>query len=148
MAPLHRTGALLGRAVVYRRDIRLGVVEDVLLDGVLGRLVGLEVRCGDGTDRFLPFPACELAGDRLSVESALVFLERELDFYRLGGRLLSALRGEPVTRRGAHVGELEDVLVAADGTVRGFLVRTGDGVRELEPAEDLDVGNHGLRRAV
>jgi sporulation protein YlmC with PRC-barrel domain len=147
MAPLRRTGALLGRAVAYR-DIRLGVVEDVLFDAVLGRLVGLEVRCGDGAARFLPFPACELAGDRLTVESALVFLERELDFYRLGGRLLSVLRGEPVTRSGADVGGLEDVLVSADGEVRGFLVRAQEGVRELEPSGDLDVGNDGLRRAV
>lgn len=147
MDALHRTGGLLRRAVTYR-DIRLGVVEDVLFDGALGRLVGLDVRCGDGAHRFLPFPACELVDGRLAVESALVFLERDLDFYRRGGRSLSDLVGEPVRRRGAELGPLADLLVTADGDVRRFVAASSGGERELDAGPGLWVGNHALRPAV
>jgi hypothetical protein len=102
MRPLHRTGALIGHAVVYR-DIRLGIAVDALLDRALGRLVGLDVRCGDGAHRFLPFPACEVVEGRLAVESALVFLENDVDFYRLEGRVFSELQGLPVRLSGIEV---------------------------------------------
>lgn len=147
MEELHRTGGLLRRAVTYR-DIRLGGVGDALFDGALGRLVGLDVRCGDGAHRFLPFPACELVEGRLAVESALVFLERDLDFYRLGGRSFSELVDEPVGRGAAELGVLADVLVNADGDVRRLLVATPKGELELEAGADLRVGNHALRPAV
>jgi hypothetical protein len=48
------------------------------------RLVGLDVLCGDGARRFLPFPACDVMEKHLAVDSALVFLERDVDFYRVG----------------------------------------------------------------
>ena len=117
-APLLRTGSLVGRPVVIR-DVRLGVAVDALFDRALGRLVGLDVRCDDEAHRFLPYPACEVLEDRLAVESALVLLDRELDFYRVGGSTLSDLRGQAVLVAGDELGTLADLLVDPEGEVVG-----------------------------
>ena len=86
------------------RDIRLGVVVDALLDGPVRRLVGLDVLCGDGAHRFLPFPACDVVESQIAVDSALVFLERDVDFYRAGGRSFSKLQRLPVRPSGSKSG--------------------------------------------
>lgn len=148
MRPLLRTGSLVGRPVVIG-DVRLGVAVDALLDRTLGRLVGLAVHCGDETHRFLPFPACELEDDRLAVETALVLLERELDFYRAGGNALSDLRGEPVAVGGRAVGTLADLLIDEEGEVAAIVVATPLGEEEeVEAGAGVLVGNHALRPAV
>ncbi len=147
MTPLHSIRGLARRAVVFR-GVRLGVVVDVLLDRPLRRLVGFEVRCPDGAHRFLPFPACEVRDDRLAVESALVLLDRELDFYRLGGSAFSALEGQQVRRRGAETGPLVDLLFSNEGDVQRVVASTRRGELELEPGPGLEVGNHFLRPAV
>src|SRR5688572_3822804 len=147
MGPLHRTGALVGRAVMYR-DIRLGVAVDALLDGLVRRLVGLDILCGDGAHRFLPFPACDVVESHVAVDSALVFLERDLDFYRVGGRPFSTLQGLPVRLSGIEVGTLADVVVTPAGDVRHVVASTAGGDRELEPGPGLEVGNLDLRPAV
>jgi hypothetical protein len=145
MRPLLRTGSLVGRPVLFT-DVRLGVVVDALFDRRLGRLVGLVVRCADETDRFLPFPACEVGEDGAAVESALVLLE--LDFYRAGGNALSDIRGERVVAGGRELGTLADLLVDAEGEVAGIAVATPRGEVELEPGAGVVVGNHALRPAV
>ena len=147
MGSLHRTGALVGRAVMYR-DIRLGVAVDALLDGLVRRLVGLDVLCGDGAHRFLPFPACDVLVTHLSVDSALVFFDGDLDFYRAGGRPFSTLQGLPVRLSGLEVGTLADVVVASAGDVKRVVASTSSGDRELEPGPGLVVGNLDLRPAV
>jgi hypothetical protein len=147
MRPLLRTGSLVGRPVVIG-DVRLGIAVDALLDRTLGRLVGLDVRCGDEAHRFLPFPACELEDDRLAVESALVLLQRELDFYRAGGNALSDLRGEPVAVAGKAVGTLADLLIDEEGAVAAIVVAAPHGEEEVEPGAGVLVGNHALRPAV
>jgi hypothetical protein len=147
MGPLHRTGALVGRAVMYR-DIRLGVVVDALLDGLVHRLVGLDVLCGDGAHRFLPFPACDVVENHVAVDSALVFLERDVDFYRAGGRQFSKLQGLPLRLSGIEVGTLADVVVTPAGDVRHVVAATSSGDRELERGHGLVVGNLDLRPAV
>lgn len=147
MGPLHRTGALVGRAVLYR-DIRLGVVVDALLDGPVRRLVGLDVLCGDGAHRFLPFPACDVVESHIAVDSALVFLERDVDFYRAGGRSFSKLQRLPVRLSGIEVGTLKDIVVTPAGDVRHVVASTSSGDRELEPGPGLVVGNLDLRPAV
>ncbi|MGH3023986.1 MAG: hypothetical protein ACRDNI_10045 [Gaiellaceae bacterium] len=146
MLPLLRTSGLVRRPVVYR-DIRLGVAVDALFDRALRRLVGLEVRCGDERDRFLPFPACEARDDRIVVESALVLLDGNLDFYRLDGSTFAALVGAPVLTGGREVGTLLDLIVGRDGEVARVVVATKDGPVEVEP-HDLTVGDQGLRPAV
>lgn len=147
MASLHRTGALVGRTVMYR-DIRLGVVVDALLDALVRRLVGLDVLCRDGAHRFLPFPACDVMEKHVAVDSALVFLERNVDFYRTGGRPFSKLQGLPVRLSGLEVGALVDVLVTPAGDVTCVVASTSMGDRELEPGPGLVVGNLDLRPAV
>jgi hypothetical protein len=147
MEALHRTGALVGRAVMYR-DIRLGVVVDALLDGPVRRLVGLDVLCGDGARRFLPFPACDVVESHIAVDSALVFLERDVDFYRTGGRPFSKLQRLPVRLSGIEVGTLTDIVVTPAGDVRHVVASTSSGDRELEPGLALVVGNFDLRPAV
>jgi hypothetical protein len=130
------------------RDIRLGVAVDALLDGLLRRLVGLDVLCGDGAHRFLPFPACDVLETHLSVDSALVFLECDVDFYRAGGRPFSTLQGLPVRLSDIGVGTLADVVVTPAGDVQHVVASTSRGDRELEPGPGLVVGNLDLRPAV
>ena len=148
MLPLLRTSGLVRRPVVYR-DIRLGVAADVLFDRAIRRLVGLEVRCGDGKDRFLPFPACEVRDEVIVVESALVLLERNLEFYRLDGCTFSELRDtRVVVGRDHDAGTLADLLVSTDGEVARIVAAAGDGLRELEADGAVTLGNQGLRPAV
>ncbi len=147
MGYLHSTGALVGRTVVLG-DVPLAVAVDALLDRPLRRLVGFDIRCGDGAHRFLPFPACELLEDRIGVESALVLLDQGLDFYRLGGSAYSDLRGLPVQLGGAVSGSLVDLAVSTEGDVRRIVASTSQGNQVLEPGPGLVVGNHLLRPAV
>ena len=121
---------------------------DALFDRTLERLLGLDVRSSDGVHRFLPFPACDVLGDRLAVESPLVLLDRELSFYRAGGNSFEDLRGQRVESEAREVGVLADVLVDQDGGVRRIVVSAPSGIVELEPGPGLLVGNHLLRPAV
>lgn len=147
MSPGHRTSALVRRSVCLR-GIRLGVAVDALLDEHLRRLVGLEVRCGDRIHRFLPLPACELREGRLEVDSALVLMQGNLDFYRKRGRSLTSLRGLPVRRGREEMGVLEDVVVAADGEVRHLVVAGPNGGERHVPAVGIALGPDALRPAV
>lgn len=98
-----RASALL-HAPVFVRGIRLGEVESVLLDAKAPRILGLDVLCGDGSNRFLPYSIARPAGEAIEIDSTLTLLdERELRFYRSRGRPLAA------------VPELADALVARDG---------------------------------
>ena len=94
----------LVRAPVFVRGIRLGEVENVLLHADAPRILGLDVLCGDGANRFLPYAAVRLTGETVEVGNALTLLdEEELGFYRSRGRALTS------------VPELADALVATDG---------------------------------
>ena len=147
MRPLHRTGTLVRRPVVIGA-VRLGAAVDAVFDQALGRLLGLEVRLGDGAHRFLPFAACEVQGDRLAIESPLVLLQRELGFYRAGGSAYSDLRGRRVHLDSREIGSLADLLVDEDGSVQRVVVSAPAGVLEVEAGPGLVVGNHLLRPAV
>ena len=148
MLPLLRTSGLVRRPVVYR-DIRLGVAVDALFDRAIRRLVGLEVLCGDGKDRLLPFPACEVRKETIAVESALVLLDGNVEFYRLDGCTFSELRESPVLVYDAvDVGTLVDLLVSEDGELARIVVAGNDGTRELEADRPVTLGNQRLRPAV
>ncbi len=96
--------SMLVRAPVLVRGIRLGEVEAVLLDPEAPRILGLDVRCGDGSNRFLPYTTARVRGDAIEIDSTLLLLdEQELAFYRSRGRALTA------------VPELADALIAPDG---------------------------------
>jgi hypothetical protein len=96
----------LVRAPVFVRGIRLGEVENVLIHAETPRILGLDVLCGDGANRFLPYAAARLTGTAIEVGNALTLLdEEELEFYRRRGRALTA------------VPELADAHVTADGAL-------------------------------
>ena len=147
MGSPYRTGVLVRRPVVVGA-VRLGVTVDGLFDRPLTRLIGFDVRCGDGTHRFLPFPACEVCDERIAVGSALVLLDRGLGFYTVGGSVFSDLQGQEVSLDGEQIGPLADLLVNAEGSVERIVVSVPDGPLELEPGPELRVGNNVLRPAV
>ncbi|HVV57174.1 MAG TPA: hypothetical protein VHC45_02340 [Gaiellaceae bacterium] len=79
---------------------------DALVDAQADRVVGLELHCGDGARRFVPFAVLEVRDDEIAIDSALTLLdERDLDYYR------------PRTRRLADL-PLADPWVDADGSLR------------------------------
>ena len=70
------------RLPVTTNGIELGRTIKALADAG-GRLIGFELACRDGSRRFLPAGAAEIATNEIRVSSALVFLdERELEWYR------------------------------------------------------------------
>jgi hypothetical protein len=101
-----RNASTLLGAPVFMRGIRLGEVEDVIVDRVEPRIVGLDVLCGDGTNRFLPYSTARVEGAAVELESALTLIDRtELEFYRAHGRSLVAAP------------ELAGAVVDGDGTL-------------------------------
>lgn len=94
------------RVPVLVRGIRLGEVESVLLDAETPRIVGFDVLCGDGANRFLPLATADVVDGALELESTLMLLDpRELDFYRTRTRSL------------ASVPELADARIGPDGVL-------------------------------
>jgi uncharacterized protein YrrD len=142
-----RASAVESRPVCFA-DIRLGVVVDILLDDALERVLGFDVLCGDRAHRYLPLAACELADEALTVSSALVLLEQELEFYRRRGRALTAIRGFPVRRGERELGTVKDLVFSSAGALSELLVER-DGELVAVPAESgLVVGADALRPAV
>jgi hypothetical protein len=92
---------------VRLHGIELGVPTDALLDGAVDRIVGFEVRCGDGARRFLPFAVADVRADEIAIPSALTLLdEPDLEFYRRRARRLSELPlAEPSIDADGHVRE-------------------------------------------
>ena len=124
---VERTGDKVLRLRVRLHGIELGRPVDVLLDRDALRVVGLDVRCGDGVHRFLPLPTAAVGADDLTIHSPLVLLEEdELRFYRARAFLLSSLRGRAVARRGEEVGTLRDVAFAPDGELLAVLLESGE----------------------
>jgi hypothetical protein len=75
---------------VRLRGIQLGRPVDAWLDKVADRVVGLEILCGDGSRRFLPFAVARVRDREIEVDSALTLIdERELEFYRRHSRRLA-----------------------------------------------------------
>ena len=140
------TGARLLSRPVRVRGIQLGRSVDLLLDPKRPRVLGLEVRCGDDRNRFLPFSATIVAGVELLVPSALVLVDEEdAGFYRERAVRLASLRGEPVEQDGRRVGRLLDVAVDADGIVVALVVDS-DGTRAAVPCSGgLQLGGGVIR---
>jgi hypothetical protein len=119
---------LLARPVRLH-GIDLGRPADLLLDREALRVVGLDVLCGDDEHRFLPLPTAAIGEDALTIHSPLVLLEEdELDFYRSRAFLLSSLRGRAVTRKGADLGKLRDVVLTANGSLVAVVLDTGERI--------------------
>jgi hypothetical protein len=77
---------------VRLHGIELGRPAEALVDATVDRLVGLEIVCGDGARRFLPFAVAQVRADEIALQSALTLIdERDLDFYRRRSRRLAQL---------------------------------------------------------
>jgi hypothetical protein len=123
---------------VRTQGIELGRSVDVIVDLDAGRVLGLEVRCGDGADRFVPLVATRIRDGEIAIGSPLTLLD-EVAFYRARGRTLGSLRGAKV-RRGRHVlGTFRDVLFAGDGEIVELVVGTPAGERRVRPGADVRV---------
>ena len=104
----------------------LGRPTDLLVD--LDRLcvVGINVRCSQGAERFLPLAAAQLAGDRINVTSSLALLD-ESAYYGEHGASLRSLRGAAVDLGGRPAGTLSDIVLRSDGEVTRIVVRGESG---------------------
>lgn len=110
---------------VRLHGIRLGRPVDLLFDEGGRRTLGLVVRCGDETERFLAFAAADPGEDEIVVGSALLLLE-DVAFYRTRSRSLRDLLGASVADEGRSAGTVADVLLLPDGAVEAFVaVRNG-----------------------
>jgi hypothetical protein len=120
------------RLPVRLHGLKLGSPIELLLDAGATRAIGLELVCGDGAHRFLPFAAARLGEDELTLTSALMLLEeRDVGFYRANAVPLGGLRGRPVERDGAPLGTLADLELAADGSVVALVLAVGEGTRRV-----------------
>ena len=140
-----RARELLGREVRYR-DIRLGVLVDVLLDPTAERVVGFDVRCGDERRRFVPFSVAEPVDGTLDVPSALVLVEDQ--FYRERSRSISTLAGTTVRRSGRALGDLVEVAVDADTGAVVFVVAANGEEVEVRAGAGVSLVAKSPRRPV
>jgi hypothetical protein len=111
---------------VRLHGIRLGRPVDLLLDPDEWRALGLVVRCGDESSRFLVLAAADIREDAIEVSSALLLLE-DVEFYRDRSRSLRGVLGS----------ELRDLLVLPDGSVEALVVERDRAVLRTVPAEVL-----------
>lgn len=121
------------------RSIRLGVPVDLLLDRDEWRVIGFDVRCGDGAHRFLAWAAATVGVDRISVGSALTLLD-DIGFYRTRTRSFRALLGSHVWADAS----LRDLLLGADGAVLE-LVAEQDGQERRQGPDDGRLATGGRR---
>jgi len=72
--------------------IQLGRPVQALVDSRADRLLGLELVCGDGAHRFLPFSIARVGQQEIEVSSALALIdERDLDYYRRNSRRMTEI---------------------------------------------------------
>ena len=126
-----RLGELLNRPVRIR-GIDVAEPVDVLLDPELRCVLGLEVHCRDGVNRFLPWLAGQLEPEQLSVELPVTLLDGpQLEYYREHSLALNAVRRLPVAGLDGSAARVEDVIVDSSGLVRGLVVADHDGTRAI-----------------
>ena len=123
------------------------MVVDVILDARVSRALGLEVLCGERARRYLPLAACDRVEGKVRVESALVLLSAELDFYRAHGSSFANLRGRAVRRGPLELGVLRDLVLVHNGALAALLIGDRPG-HAIPPDPLLTFGPDALRRAV
>jgi hypothetical protein len=122
MGPLSAAAVL--QHPVQLRGIQLGRPVDILLDLDSWHALGFVVHCGDESQRFLPFAACQVEGEAIAVGSALLLLE-DVGFYRERGvSFRSLLEGE------VQGGTLRDLRIEGAGVVTALEIeRDGELLR-------------------
>ncbi len=126
LAERSSSGGELLHLPVCADGAELGRPTDLLVDLDRLRVVGINVRCSQGADRFLPLAAAELAGERINVASSLALLD-ESAYYGEHGASLRSLRGAAVDLAGRPVGTLSDIVLRSDGEVTRVVVRGESG---------------------
>lgn len=124
---------LVGKRVSWH-GVRVGRIEEVLLDGDHAQVIGFVLRCEDGLDRFLPISACKL-GDTVELGAPLAISEpRALHYYRSRAVPLERLlRGSAGERSGRDVAPIRDVRLGEAGLVTELVV-ADDRVRSIPAA--------------
>jgi len=118
---------------VEHSGIRLGRPVDILLDLEQWHVVGFVVRCGDESQRFLPFAACQPGSSEIAVASALMLLE-DVAFYReRGASFRSLLNGE------VQGGELHDLFFDVAGLVTALEIEREGKTLQIPAAGALVV---------
>jgi len=132
VAPAGVAGADLLGLPVRVRGIDLGRSVELLVDLAQGRVLGFEVLCGDGRNRFLPLTVTRHTDRELSLFSSLVLVDDEdAAFYRRRAFRLGSLRTLPVEHDGEPVGQLRDVVFDRAGLVTAVLVDSADGQERI-----------------
>ena len=128
-----------GLGEVLNRPVRIRGIDvaepvDVLLDPELRCVLGFEVHCRDGVNRFLPWLASELEPEQLSVELPVTLLDGpQLDYYREHSLALNALRRLPVAGLDGSAARVEDVIVDSRGLVQALVLADRDRTRAIAP---------------
>jgi hypothetical protein len=124
----HLTGANLLRLPVRLGNIELGRPVDVVVDVARRRALGLEVRCGDESHRFLALSVARVGEDEVAVDSPLLLLDFEqVGFYREQASTLRRMRGEQM----GEAGTLADIVVGSGGEITEIVVEDGNGTRRM-----------------
>lgn len=137
-SPLRSLGEELLKLPVCLRGIELGRPTDVLVDLEHLRVVGLQVRCGDRSQRFLPLAAAALSNEEITASSSLALLD-ESAYYDAHGSSLRALRGTTVDMAGSQIGTLDDIVLRANGDVTRIVVRGKAGELRRFPAAKVRI---------
>ncbi len=120
------SGCELLQLPVCADGAELGRPTDLLVDLDRLRVVGLNVRCDQGAERFLPLAAADLENGRINAVSSLALLD-ESAYYGEHGASLRSLRGATVDLAGRRVGTLSDIVLRTDGEVTRVVVKGESG---------------------
>ena len=124
----HVTGATLLGLPVRLGNIELGRPVDVVVDVQRRRALGLEVRCGDASHRFLALSVARVGEEEVAVDSPLLLLDVEqVDFYREQASTLRRMRGKQI----GEAGTLADIVVGSDGEITDVVVENAHGTRRM-----------------
>jgi hypothetical protein len=125
--PAHSADELL-QLPVRLHGIQLAQPTDLLIDVADWRAVGFIVVCGDGAERFLPFPTAKVRDGELAVGSPLMLLA-ETGFYRARAHSYRGLLGSTLA-----AGIVRGALIGVDGDVTELVVEAGGEERRVAPA--------------
>jgi hypothetical protein len=132
------------RVSVRLRGIQLGRPVDVVLHPTAPRALGLDVLCGDGRHRFLPFAAASLDQEGFEIETPFVLVDLTADSaYRTEARWLSGLRGS----RLAGGRELRDIVLGPQWTIEELIVES-EGTTMRVPLDGTVLPAHNPGRRV
>jgi len=137
-SPLRSLGEELLKLPVRLRGAELGRPTDVLVDLEHLRVVGLQVRCGDHAQRFLPLAAAALTSEEITASSRLALLD-ESAYYNEHGSSLRALQGTAVDVAGRQIGTLDDIVLRANGDVTRVVVKGEGGELRRFPAAKVRI---------